>query len=518
MKSSIRSKLFLLVYGIILAFIVGLILLNNSFLENYYIKSRESSLVEAFIEVKKVDLDSQTTIEELLEIENYYNINIQILAQTEEFDEDFVWGGLDETPDIFNRIYGYRVNIPDGILTRIIYDFNQQEIDFESSYAQAVLELSDDSYSAYLMDIYSEFDVDSEDTNMIGLCVELEVEDSENIFYILTITFQSIQDSIKIFNSFTILVGFIFMVLAFIMMYFVSYSFTNPIIQINKIAEEIAGLNFKNRVSVKSDDEFKELGDSINRMSSQLEENIDELQKTNAKLAQEILHKTDVDKMRREFIANASHELKTPLSLIMGYTEALKLSGLDQEIKDEYIHIILDETNKMNALVMELLKLSQLESKDREFDFYHFNVRNLLEETRRLFSLVFEEKQVECEIDSIDKIVNSDYTQLQTVLTNFINNAINHIDDKLEIKLSAKMVENDSVRISVFNSGVNIPEEDILHIWDSFYKVDKARTRAYGGQGLGLSICKTTLELLGYDYGVINHETGIEFYFDIYKK
>ncbi|OQX93215.1 MAG: hypothetical protein B6I17_03735 [Tenericutes bacterium 4572_104] len=515
MKSSIRSKLFLLVYAIILTFIAGLILLNNTFLENYYIKNRKTSLIEAFSDVKDVDLNSSKMEYQLQSIENEYSINIQIYQQVGEFDPNYVWTNFDDVPDVFDRLYGDQFGIPNWIISKIIYDFSQQLLGSDSSYATEVTLADNSNYKAYLMDIQSEFNHGNEDTQMIGLCVSSNQGNNNDIYYVLSISFQSIADSIRIFNTFTILVGVIFMVVSFIAMYFISYSFTNPVLQINKIAEEIANLNFSNRVEINTDDEFGDLGDSINRMSSQLEQNIKDLQNTNDKLAKEILYKTEVDNMRKEFIANASHELKTPLSLILGYTEALKLSDLDDETKSEYLNIITDETNKMNRLVMDLLQLSQLESGNAELNFKEFNIRSLIEDTINLFSLVMKEKNINVKTEIQDVIVNSDYSQLQTVLTNFINNAINHVDDKKSIIIRTKTTKNKALRVSVFNSGEKIPERDLKHIWDSFYKVDKARTRAYGGQGLGLSICRTTLDNLGYNYDVINHEDGVEFYFDI---
>ena len=253
MKSSIRSKLFLIVYGIILAFIAGLILLNNTFLETYYIRNRESSLTEAFQEVKAVDLDSENLAYELLEIESNYNIKIQVLEQTNEFDSNYVWSGFDDEPqDIFDRLYGNRLGIPESIVTKIIYDFNNGTYSSGASYAENVVEISDEVYDAYLMDIQSEFNLNFENSHQIGLTVSKTVEGENVIYYVLTVSFQSIQDSIRIFNSFTIIVGFIFMILAFFIMYFISYTFTNPIVEINKIAQEIANLNFTNKLNIQS--------------------------------------------------------------------------------------------------------------------------------------------------------------------------------------------------------------------------------------------------------------------------
>lgn len=515
MKSSIRSKLFLLVYGLILAFIAGLILLNNSFLESYYIRNRKASLIEAFYEIKDYDIYSSDFEYNVQEIEEDYSLNIQVLQQINEFDPGYVWEGFENPPDIYIRLYGLSHNVSNPIITKIIYDFNQGNFNDDSNYAEEV-DILEDGYTSYLVDIQSEFNINNQDSNLIGLCVSSSQESGGDIFYLLTISFQSIESSIRIFNSFTIFVGFFFMILAFITMFFISYNFTNPILQINKIAKEITNLNFKNKVHIKSDDEFEDLGNNINKMSEQLERNINDLQKTNDKLAKEILHKNEVDQMRRDFIASASHELKTPLSMVLGYAEALKLSDLDDATKDEYIHIILDETEKMSKLVKDLLELSQIESGKVEVNLRDLKINDLIEDTISLFSIKFKEMDIKLEVKSIDRLVNSDYDQLQTVLTNFINNAINYVDENKIIRIKAELIQNNSVRVSVFNSGNPIAESDINNIWDSFYKVDKARTRSYGGQGLGLSICKTALELLGYDYGVINKENGVEFYFEIY--
>jgi signal transduction histidine kinase len=271
-------------------------------------------------------------------------------------------------------------------------------------------------------------------------------------------------------------------------------------------------------VPVSSDDEIGDLGYSINKMSLQLEKSIKELQLSNDKLVKEILYKNKIDQMRKEFVANASHELKTPLSLIMGYGEALKLSDLDEKTKSEYVDIILDETNKMNNLVKELLNISQIESGTKDFKFSQFTIRSLIEDTTKLFSLVFKEKNISVNLEIVDEIVNSDYEQMQSVLSNYISNAINHIDGERAITISAVKTQYGGVRINVKNTGEAIPKTEINNIWDSFYKIDKARTRAYGGQGLGLSIVKTILETLGYDYGVHNVDDGVEFYFTIDNK
>jgi signal transduction histidine kinase len=219
--------------------------------------------------------------------------------------------------------------------------------------------------------------------------------------------------------------------------------------------------------------------------------------------------------MRKEFIAYASHELKTPISLIIGYSEALRLPKLSEESATEYLNIIDDEANKMNKLVMNLLKISQLETGFQELNFVDFSLRDLAEETTKLYSIKTKEKDVIIEVAVDDVFIHCDYESLQTVLSNFLSNAINHVDEKKIIRVFSEPLEDGKIRFNVYNSGNSIPDESLSRIWESFYKVDKARTRAYGGQGLGLSIVKITLENLHFSYGVSNLEEGVLFYFDI---
>ena len=513
MKSSIRSKLFLLTYGIILAFIVAQIILNNTFLRSYYISNRENSLVEAYGEINQVDLADQDLPNEMLEIESKYNLSIQILIQEDPLPSDIDMENIEDYSDIFYRQYGNEFTVSSNTLTWIIVNYNLNTINPEEALGKSVN--IPNTLNAYIIDMNSEPSTQQDNYQMLGLFVVTENPSGEYIFYVSTITFSSIQDSIRIFNSFTILIGFIFMIIAGLLMYFLSYRFTTPILEINRVADEISKLNFSNRVEIFSDDEIGDLGYSINKMSSQLEIAINELQLSNDKLAKEILYKNKVDQTRKEFIANASHELKTPLSLIMGYAEALKLSGLSAKDKTEYIDIILDESNKMNNLVQELLNISQIESGKKEFNYRDFSIKDLIEDTVKLFTLVFKEKNIKVNLSLIDETINSDYDQLQSVMSNFISNAINHIDGEKIISIIVKKESEDIIFVTIKNTGNNITEEDINNIWDSFYKVDKARTRAYGGQGLGLSIVKTILETLNYEFGVNNVSDGVEFYFKI---
>ncbi|MCF7924700.1 MAG: HAMP domain-containing histidine kinase [Candidatus Izimaplasma sp.] len=513
MKSSLRSKLFLLTYGIILSFIAGLIIFNNSILKNYYIYRKNEIFVDAFTEVKRLSLNDETFDNELLRIESKYNISIQVISQDEAINPNITIEDLENDDSLYEFAYGNPYLIPRQEVINFIYQYNQATENSESFPIGKRTDIGDSSYDGFLFDI--ETNNLDESADLIGLFVATETENDGYLFYFNTITSQSIDENIWIFNSFTIVVGMLFMVLSAILMYFVSYRFTNPILQISKVADEIANLNFSNKVEIPNEDEIGQLGKSINLMSDELKTTIDELQVSNKRLAEEILYKNKVDKMRKDFIASASHELKTPLSLIMGYTEALKLEDVKEEDRLAYLEIIIDETNKMNKLVREMLNISQIERGIITINKTEFSVKTLVDKTVKLFSLIFKEHNINLNIDVEDMKIVSDFEQLQTVLINFLNNSINHIKEPKRLTIKSEIVSNSKIRLFINNTGEKIAEEDMENLWESFYKVDKARTRSYGGHGLGLAICKSIFDALDYKYGAKNTDEGVSFYFDI---
>jgi len=144
-----------------------------------------------------------------------------------------------------------------------------------------------------------------------------------------------------------------------------------------------------------------------------------------------------------------------------------------------------------------------------------FSLKSLIDSTINLLAIKLNEQEIHVQVNCEEAVIESDYEQLQTVLINFINNALNHMTEPKLLSISTKRLSDGRLRLIVYNSGKPIPKEDIQYLWNSFYKVDKARTRSYGGHGLGLAICRSIFEALDYHYGVENKEDGVAFYFDI---
>ena len=223
--------------------------------------------------------------------------------------------------------------------------------------------------------------------------------------------------------------------------------------------------------------------------------------------------------MRKQFISDVSHELKTPIALIQGYSEGLVENvNTDDESRKFYAEVILDESNKMDTLVKQLLELMKLEYGKREFNNENFNIVELINEVIRKCNVMIEEKNIKIEFDSSKQvIVNADDFYIEQVVTNYFTNAIKHtIEKNGEKKIQIKIEQNkDKVRVSVFNTGNNIPEEHLNKIWGRFYKEDSSRNRNDGGTGIGLALVKAIMNNYKNKYGAINKENGVEFYFEL---
>ena len=287
----------------------------------------------------------------------------------------------------------------------------------------------------------------------------------------------------------------------------------------------MSNLDFSHKYRITdADDEINNLGKSINVMSSKLEKTIKQLRSTNIELERDIEEKSKLDEMRKSFISDVSHELKTPIALIQGYSEGLLENvNTDEESRKFYAEVILDETNKMDKLVKQLLELMKLEYGKREFNDKEFNIVELEKEVIRKSKVMLQEKEVEVELESLEEInVIADDFYIEQVITNYVTNAIKHVeekDGKKKIIITNYVdVEKNKVRVKVYNTGENIDEEDLVRVWNRFYKVDESRNRADGGTGIGLSFVKAIMTNYKNEYGVVNKENGVEFYFDLNLK
>lgn len=486
---SVRIRLFLTLSSIILLIILFLVLVNNFVFGQFYLYSKRKALISVYQTVNDYynkgqvsDLESKL---EQISIQNDFDIlirddqDVNIYTSNKDFYSTF--GQMNEMTSKLNIKGGEVIEKNDKFTIRRLKD-NKNDITY--------VVLSSTLDNGYIL--------------------------------FIRIPITSIQESVKISNNFLYLMAGITIVISAVIVSYVSRKFTDPILELNDIAKRMSKLDFSHKYNATStDDEINNLGKSINIMSDQLEKTIKQLRENNIELEKDIEEKSKIDEMRKSFISDVSHELKTPIALIEGYSEGLLENvNSDEESRKFYAEVILDEANKMDKLVKKLLELMKLEYGKREFNDQEFNIVELEKEVVRKSKVMLDEQKVEIEFNTEDEIqVFADEFYIEQVVTNYFTNAIKHVKEingVKSIKITNEMNSNENkVRIKVFNTGENIKEEDLIRIWNRFYKIDDSRNRDDGGTGIGLSLVKAIMNNYQNKYGVENKGNGVEFYFDL---
>ncbi len=329
----------------------------------------------------------------------------------------------------------------------------------------------------------------------------------------------SINETVAVSNQLLAYIGMCAVVVSMIVVYFVTRRITNPILQLTNISKRMTELDFEAKYFVKGSNEIEQLGEHMNKLSETLEGTISELKSANNELQIDIEKKEQIDEMRKDFLSNVSHELKTPLALIQGYAEGLQECVQDDpDSRDFYCEVIMDETDKMNKMVKKLLTLNQLEFGNEIVTMERFDLTELIRSVINCSSILLNQNEIKLEFSEEEPLyVWADEFKVEEVMTNYLSNAIHHCEMDKQIRITYVRKE-DCVRVCVFNTGKPIPAEDIDNVWIKFYKVDKARTREYGGSGIGLSIVKAIMDSFHRECGVENLTDGVEFWFELDTK
>ena len=482
---SVRFKLFFTMCVVILVIILSLVLINSIVLENFYIYSKTATIKQVYQKVNDYYNTENTNVDLETELKKIaYKNNFDILIKT------------DTNLIIFTSDREFLSS------TYILKDINEIK-----------------SKSIEENETKINVKVTTDEVNNISYMFLTGILDNGYVLYI-RMPISPIEESVKISNTVLLMIGGITLVVAGIIASFISRKFTNPILQLNDIANKMAKLDFSKKYRITdTEDEINELGRSINTMSDKLEATIKELQKNNIELEKDIEEKSKIDEMRKQFISDVSHELKTPIALIQGYAEGLiENVNSDEESRKFYAEVILDETNKMDKLVKQLLELMKLEYGKREFDNEKFNINELINEVLRKCSVMINEKNIKVYFENKEPIyVYADEFYMDQIITNYLTNAIKHaeeVEKETKIEIKVEKVSN-KIRVSVFNTGENIPEEDLQRIWGRFYKLGSSRNRQDGGSGIGLALVKAIMNNYQNEYGVKNKKNGVEFYFDM---
>lgn len=330
---------------------------------------------------------------------------------------------------------------------------------------------------------------------------------------------EDIDDTVELFVMITNATSITALLLALIFIYFYTGRFTKPLIAMSKVTGKMAEMDFSEKCDFQRNDEIGVLSSSINYLSDSLNTTLEDLNQKNEKLKEDIEKEKNLEKIRKDFISNVSHELKTPISIIRGYSEGagLMLESGDSEGAKSYCDIIVGETEKMNALVLELLELSKYESGNIAISKEKFDICEMINDYALGNEMKFQENNILFENNVPQGVFGvGDTIKIEMIVNNYISNAVSHADAQKLIRVSCEEKEG-CYRISVFNTGERISDEDINKIWISFYRADKSRSRSEGRFGLGLSIVSAIQKLHEREYGVYNTENGVCFWFDIEK-
>ncbi len=485
---SITYKMTILIVAVMLLSVIFAGLFGSMFLEKYYTKQKQSS-------IKKI----YNTLEEIVNKDPNFSNNEDVTNINSICEKTGATAIV--VDDSGNILYLYGSEAPLRERWRdLVFGFGDGKM-YSSSVVESnsnynLLYTKDDSNSTYHYELVSKI------SNNSDLVIRLSVE--------------NFKESLSITNKFYIGLAIALIIVITILMIILTRKYTIPMLQLASISKKMSELDFDVKYEGKHNDELGVLGDSMNEMSDKLEETITELKTANLELEKDIKQKEEVDELRKEFISNVSHELKTPIALIQGYAEGLS-EGINDNPEDikYYSDVIVDESNKLNKMVGQLLTLNQIEFGSVKVNLERFDIVEVIKSLINRRQILTDKNNIDIQVDAPDKqYVWGDEFYIEEVITNYLNNAINHVDENRIIKV--QVTENNGiVRVSVFNSGKPIPEEELENIWVKFYKIDKARTREYGGSGIGLSIVKAIMDNHDRECGVINHEDGVEFWFEL---
>ena len=472
--------------GLILFMIVVFMIVNGSFLEKYYISNKKSEFIKAYTMVQEGvengTINSETPEKDLGRFTEKNNISIAVI----DSEYNVVYTNVREKQMMVIQLFGY------------LYDKNHQEV-LEKTDSYDICKSVDPQNNTEYLTMWGNFD--------------------NGDIFIMRSPLESIRSAVTIFNRFIGVVGGCVILVSVLLAWYFSKRITEPIMELATLSQKMADLDFDAKYTSGGSNEIGVLGENFNRMSERLEQTISNLKEANYKLQKDIEQKEKRENMRSEFLGNVSHELKTPIALIQGYAEGLK-EGVndDPESREFYCEVIMDEAGKMNRMVKNLLALNQLEFGNDVVAMERFDLTALVKNYIQSAAILTKQHEITVRMEEYPPIYAwADEFKIEEVFMNFFSNAVNHCEDDkiIEVKMEQK---DGKVRVSVFNTGKPIPEDSIHHIWEKFYKVDKARTREYGGSGVGLSIVKAIMESMNQQFGVNNYNNGVEFWFELETK
>ncbi len=474
--------------GLIGCVLLALLVINMNFLEPYYISNKKTEFVNMYISLRDAmesgTIEQQDKAEELWHMAEKNNMSYLIVDE----ENSRMLTNVHDMDMLQKQLAGYLLNQAQKH-SRLLASTDEYQLTR--------------SRSPWNKEEY----------------IEMWGEFADGSIFLIRSPIESIRESASLSNQFLVIIGCFMILICTVLIWYFSKRLTDPILELAALSERMADLDFEARYTSGGKNEIGNLGANFNRMSAKLESTISELKSANNSLMKDIEQKEKLEQMRNDFLGNVSHELKTPIALIQGYAEGLK-EGIsdDPESREFYCDVIMDEASKMNQMVKNLLALNQLEFGDEEIEFERFDLTAVVRGILQSMEILAQQDDIRVIFRQQEPVyVWADEFKVEQVVRNYVSNAFHHagLERVIEVKIK---IQDEKARITVFNTGTPIPEEDVAHIWDKFYKVDKAHTREYGGNGIGLSIVKAIMESFHQKYGVNKYDNGVEFWFELDAK
>lgn len=472
MKIRIRNKILITICSLILLSLVGQIVFNQFLSKGFFMQQQKGIIGEAFEQIKTGYSDDLADVNAIAEnLQDTYGIKTVI---------------SDNGEIVYSSGYSFMLQ---GQRPGMNLMFHNAEFT--------------DKPTATLIEGKGVLG----DTDRLQLAGSFS-HNGEEVRVLMTLQIAAIDNSIAVFTESNIYISLAVLLIGSLIALVVSKTISRPITNIEAVSKQIAKLDFSCTADEdNSTAELASLAQSINQMSQQLDRNMRDLTVANEQLQKDIEYRKQIEGYRREFIASVSHEMKTPLALLQIYTENLKnnIAGID---RDYYCDTILEETENLSKMVSDMLEISSIDNGFLKLSLETVDLGELCRDVLREYHPILDGYQTNVSL-SENVIVSGDVKYLAQVIKNILNNAVQHTDNGGEIRIALRR-ESGKASLEIFNQGEHISEEDLEHIWDAFYRTDKARTRnGKNNVGLGLYIVKTVMDKLGGTCCVENTDGGV---------
>lgn len=494
MNKSISNKLFKITFGLILALFIVNITVQLLFFEDFY------------LEKKVKDLKNEVNTFRTMYSYQIYNKNTLFNALSSYEESNNSKMAIFSLDGELKYLTNYENGIDDSaLLTAFCTDLISNR-----DLIKRVLENNTIEWTI--------FTDKSTDSKKIGVVSPMSLQHYNDSIIISVSSIQPIKEAASVIKSFYFYLFIGILVVAIILSKIYARLISKPLIRINSVAKKMSNLDFDAKCEESSQDEIGNLAKTLNFLSSNLKNALDDLKDKNLKLEKEIEKERNLENMRKDFVTSVSHDLKTPIGIISGYAEGLKDDIVTGENRRIYLDIIIDEANKMNALLNSMLELSRLENDTISLSLESFNIVRLLRGMLKKLSLELTNKNIKVIYENMPSYayVKGDILKIEQVIQNLITNGIKYSPNGSTITVS--IIDNDdNYTISVENSGVHIPEQELENIYAKFYRLDKSGDRTKKSYGLGLAIVKRILDLHESVYSISNSDNGVLFKFTLSK-